>query len=61
MTVLWLEIYGVFLDFSVIYSVTSAESAYDVGVTKPIVHDLRKSSCWKFDLKEDKLELEFHN
>ena len=45
MIVLWLEIYGVFLDFSVIYSVTSAESAYDVGVTKPIVHDLRKSSC----------------
>ena len=44
-TVLWLEKLGIFLKYFLLFnSVTSAVTAYNVGVFKPTIHDLSKSS-----------------
>ena len=45
MIVLWLEKLGIFLKYFLLFnSVTSAVTAYNVGVFKPTIHDLSKSS-----------------
>ena len=66
----WHILNFIFLLFN---SITSALTAYYVGVFKPTVHDHSNSSDWntkfsnmfiaprKYDLKKDKLELEYLN
>ena len=71
MIVLWLEIHGVFFIFLLLFhSVTSAVTACNVGVFKPVLAtlatEIRNLSnifymLRKFNVKDDRPELEYHN